>query len=151
MNGKFLRKTCSLMVQAIKETSCVGSYSERCSQTGFFVDFAEIQCTSSKFFWTHSKATSNRKTISQLINTYEQTCIFVCVYIRIFVRAYTYAYTHIRVCLYAHMPILIHTYAHTYTHMRIYLYACYAHFLVNVYLSGTVWHHHFPHLHNSKT
>ena len=123
MNGKFLRKTCLSMVQAIKETSCVGAYSECCSQTGFFVDSAEIRCTSIKFFLTHSKAASNRKTISQLIHTNEQTCIFVCVYILIFIRSYVYTYMHIRVYIYAHTRILTRTYVHTYTHIRIYLYA----------------------------
>ena len=81
-----------------------------------------------KCFWTHSKAASNRKTMSQLINTNEQTCICVCVYIRIFIPTYAYTYTHIRLYLYAHTRIHIRTYAY------------YARFLVNVYLSGTENH-----------
>ena len=140
MNGKFLRKTCLSMVQAIKETSCVGAYSECWSQTGFFVDSAEIRCTSIKFFLTHSKAASNRKTISQLIHTSEQTCICVCVYICIFIRTYAYTYMHIRVYLSAHTRIPIRTYASTYTHIRAYIYAhtrIFKHVLF-VYLSGTV-------------
>ena len=32
-----------------RRKSCVGSYSERCSRDGFFVDFAEIRCTGIKF------------------------------------------------------------------------------------------------------
>ena len=37
------------------------------------------------------------------------------------------------------MRMLIRIYAYTYTHIREYLYAYYAHVLVNVYLSGTVY------------
>ena len=54
------------------------------------------------------------------------------------IRTYTYTYTHIRVYIYAHTRIPVRTYAHTYTHIRVYLYAYYAHFVVNIYLSGTV-------------
>ena len=49
---------------------------------------------------------------------------FLYAYTRITIRTYAYTYTHIRVYLYAHI--------------RVYLYAYYTHFLVNVYLSGTV-------------
>ena len=78
--------------------------------------------------------------MSQLIHTNEQTRRCVCAYIRIFIRTYAYTYTHICIYLYAYTRILIRTYAHTYTHIRVYLYAYYARFLVNVYLSGTVYH-----------
>ena len=71
--------------------------------------------------YMYSSTCSNRKTISQLINTNEQTRICVCAYIRIFIRTYAYIYTHIRIYLYAHTRILIRTYANTYTHIRVYL------------------------------
>ena len=121
--ASFWEKLVYRWCKQIKETSCEGAYPERCSQSGFFVDSAEIWCTSIKFFWTHSKAANNRKTISQLINTNEQTCICVCVFLRIFIRTYVYTYTHIRIYTYAHMRIHIRTYAYTYTHIRVYLYA----------------------------
>ena len=42
--------------------------------------------------------------------------------------------------VYARTRMLIRIYAYTYTYIRLYLYAYYTHFLVNVYLSGTVVH-----------
>ena len=54
---------------------------------------------------SYSSACSNRKTISQLINTNEHMRICICAYIRIFMRTYAYIYTHIRIYLYAHKRI----------------------------------------------
>ena len=78
---------------------------------------------SCSFLVLSSFYSSNRKTIRQLINTNEQTCICVCVIICIFIRTYAYMYTYIRAYLYAHTHILIHTYGYTYTHIRVYLFA----------------------------
>ena len=48
MDGKLSVK--NLFIDGVShKRKWVGSYSERCSQTGFFVDSAEKQCTDIKF------------------------------------------------------------------------------------------------------
>ena len=48
MNGEVSKRNLFIDCVSHKQTSCVGSYSECCSQTGFSVDSAEIRCTSIK-------------------------------------------------------------------------------------------------------
>ena len=77
--------------------------------------------------------------MNRRVYAYVRIYAFLYAYTRIFIRTYANTYTHIRVYLYAYTRILIRTYAYTYPHIRVYLFAYYTRFLVNVYLSGTVY------------